>query len=491
VSNEETGPRKDATRGSLEAKPVEGLRRNTIGTFRLLWMAMGELSIAADAAYLLTGVALLALGATPLSILLGAVFYLFLMNTGYQFSKYVGSAGGYYGFAGTSLGGKAATFQAWNMAFYIPLGLGSFGFLGLASFVTLINPAYSGPQYWVPIAVVAAAIAFVFAYIGLKPSTDYQIIGGLIEVGILIVGSAAIIAASGPSNTLQVFTLKYLPGGVSQLFYSMIYSVVLYFGTVLTVTSLAEETKQPEKSAPKALASAVAVAVTTLVIVSYALTVGWGPANMSSFASSPDPGLILFHKVSYVLYALLIIFTVNSFMGYNVAVTNAAARNFYAFARDRVLFLPSSLKKIHKRHATPNVSAVFVFLVSLVISLIFGAIYGPFMGGLWLLFANGYAAYTEHIVASIGLPFFARRKGVFNVFKHLVFPVVAVGVLLAVMVSTVYPSFPAAPLNSAVYVGIGWVGFSGLMTLVEWKIHPQIVNSSGQFNVLDSEQKNS
>jgi len=156
-----------------------------------------------------------------------------------------------------------------------------------------------------------------------------------------------------------------------------------------------------------------------------------------------------------------------------------------------VLFLPSSLKKIHKRHATPNVSAVFVFLVSLVISLIFGAIYGPFMGGLWLLFANGYAAYTEHIVASIGLPFFARRKGVFNVFKHLVFPVVAVGVLLAVMVSTVYPSFPAAPLNSAVYVGIGWVGFSGLMTLVEWKIHPQIVNSSGQFNVLDSEQKNS
>ncbi len=70
-----------------EIKGYTELRRNSIGVFRLLWQAMGTMSIAADAAYLLTGVALFALGATPLSILLGIVFYLFIMNTGYQFSK--------------------------------------------------------------------------------------------------------------------------------------------------------------------------------------------------------------------------------------------------------------------------------------------------------------------------------------------------------------------------------------------------------------------
>jgi hypothetical protein len=51
-----------------------GLRRDSIGTFRLVWQAMGTMSIAADAAYLLTGVTLFASGATPLSILLGILF---------------------------------------------------------------------------------------------------------------------------------------------------------------------------------------------------------------------------------------------------------------------------------------------------------------------------------------------------------------------------------------------------------------------------------
>ena len=69
-----------------EMKGFTELRGNSIGVFRLLWQAMGTMSIAADAAYLLTGVALFALGATPLSILLGVVFYLFIMNTGYQCS---------------------------------------------------------------------------------------------------------------------------------------------------------------------------------------------------------------------------------------------------------------------------------------------------------------------------------------------------------------------------------------------------------------------
>lgn len=91
----------------------DSLPRGVIGQFRLVWQAMGALSIAADAAYLLTGVALFALGATPpLSILLGVIFYLFIMNTGYQFSKFVSSAGSYYKFAALSLGGTVGTFQA-------------------------------------------------------------------------------------------------------------------------------------------------------------------------------------------------------------------------------------------------------------------------------------------------------------------------------------------------------------------------------------------
>ena len=460
------------------------LPRNSIGAFRLVWQAMGTMSIAADAAYLLTGVALFALGATPLSILLGIVFYVFIMNTGYQFSKYISSSGSYFSFTGNSLGGKMATFQAWNMIFYGTLGYSGFGFLGLAAFITLINPSYSGLMFWLPIAIAAALVAFIFTWFGIKVSTEYQIIGGLIEVIILVVGSLFIIINAGSSNTIYVFTTRFLPGGIPQIFYSMIYSVVLFFGSTLSITALAEETREPGKAVGRALISTVVVAGSTLLLVSYAFTVGWGPSLMGSFAGQPDPGLMLFRKISYILFGLLIIFTVNSFMGYNVSVSNANSRIFYRFARDGILFLPRSIGKVHTRYGSPHISAFFVFLLSLIPAIVFGLIYGPETGGLVMLFANAYSAYTEHIIASVGLPLFARKRGEFRLFQHLIFPAIAIGVLGAVIFFSLYPAPPPYPYDIAAFVGIGWIPLSGILTLVEWKIHPERVRISGQHNMV-------
>jgi len=426
-----------------------------------------------------------ALGATPLSVILGIVFYLFIMNTGYQFSKYISSAGSYYSFTGNSLGGIVATYQAWNMIFYMLLGYSGFGFLGLASFITLINPAFSGLIYWLPIAIAAATIAFLFTWYGIKVSTSYQILGGLIEVAVLLVGSVLITVKAGPSNTLLVFTTKYLPGGLPQLFYSMIYSVVLFFGTTLTVTSLAEEAKQPRKTIRKALINTVIVAGATLVLVSYAFTVGWGPSKMGSFASSPDPGLILFREANYILYILLAAVTINSFMGYNVAVSNSVSRVVYRFAKDGILFLPKSFGKVHKKHGSPHIAALFVFLSSLGIAIIFGILYGPLVGGLLMLYANAYSAYLEHIIASIGLPFFTKRIKDFKPIQHAVFPAIATGVLVAIMFFSFYPAPPPYPFNIAAYVGVSWLLISGILTYVEWKLHPERVKKAGQHNIVE------
>ena len=465
-----------------EIKGYTELRRNSIGVFRLLWQAMGTMSIAADAAYLLTGVALFALGATPLSILLGIVFYLFIMNTGYQFSKYVSSSGSYYSFTGNSLGGKVATFQGWNMIFYSTLGYSGFGFLGLAAFITLINPVYSGLIYWLPIVIAAALVAFLFTWFGIRVSTEYQIIGGLIEVIILIVGSSLIILRAGPANTLLVFTTRFLPGGVPQLFYSMIYSVVLFFGTTLSITSLAEETREPTKAVGRALVSTVVVAGGTLLLVAYAFTVGYGPTLMGSFAAQADPGLVLFKDVSYILFILLIVFTINSFMGYNVSVSNGNARIYYRFAKDKIIFLPEAIGKVHRKIGSPAMSALFVFLLSLIPAIIFGLVYGPEAGGLLMLYANAYSAYTEHIIASVGLPFYMKKRRDFKLLQHLVFPALAIGVLGAVIFFSLYPAPPAYPYNLAAYIGIGWIPISALMTFVEWKIHPERIRNAGQHN---------
>jgi len=230
------------------SKHVLSLPRGILGEFRLVWQAIGVMSIAADAAYLITGAAYFALGSLPLSIILGIVFYLFIMNTGYQFSRFISSAGSYYKFVAVSLGGHMGVFQAWNMAFYIIIGYASFGFLGLASFLLLTNLSYSIIKYWPLVVIAVGTISFLFTYFGIKVSTDYQILGGLLEIGTLLVGAIALIMMSGHSNTMLVFTTYFIKNNVYRLFQSMVYSVVLFFGTALAVTSLAEEAKQPEKS---------------------------------------------------------------------------------------------------------------------------------------------------------------------------------------------------------------------------------------------------
>ncbi|MEM0139970.1 MAG: APC family permease [Ferroplasma sp.] len=459
------------------------LKKNSLGTIRLIWQAMGTLSVAADAAYLLTGVVEFALGATPLAIALGLLAYLFIMNTGYQFSKHVNSAGSYYTFAGKGLGGIAGTFQAWNMAFYGVIGYGSFGFLGLAAFITLIDPTYSGILFWLPVAFLAALISFLFTHRGMKISTDYQIAGGIIEVAVLIIGSALIIVNAGKFNTLAVFTTKYI-NGVSQLLFAMIYSMILYFGTTVSITAMGEEAVSPEKTIKKALIGTVILSGITLIIVAYAFTIGWGPTAMASFATSHDPGVILFRRLNPVIYILLILVTVNSFMGYNISVSNADSRIFYSFARDGILFLPESIAKVHKKYKTPSNAALVIFIMSFLVAVFFGVMYGPVAGGLLMLLINAYAAYVEHIIASISLPVMMRRIGKFKLLEHLVIPVIGIVILLIIMVGTL-ASPGKYPDNIAVYIGVSWIPIAALLTFIEYKIHPENVKKAAVMSIED------
>lgn len=460
---------------------TEHLKRNSLGGFRLVWQAMGTLSVAADAAYLLTGVVEYALGATPLALVLGVFAYLFIMNTGYQFSKHVNSAGSYYTFAGKGLGGIAGTFQAWNMAFYGLIGYGSFGFLGLAAFITLLDPTYKGIIFWLPVAFFAALISFIFTHRGMKISTDYQIAGGVIEVAVLLIGSALIIINAGRLNTLAVFGTKYV-SGISQLLFAMIYSMILYFGTTVSITAMGEEAVTPQKTIKKALIGTVILSGITLIIVSYAFTIGWGPSAMASFAGSNDPGVILFRKLNPVIYILLILVTVNSFMGYNISVSNADSRIFYSFARDGILFLPKSIAKIHKKYKTPSNAALVIFGMSFVIAVIFGVLFGPVQGGLMMLLINAYAAYTEHIVASVSLPFMMKRIGKLKVMEHLIIPIIGILILVIIMAGTLI-SPEKYPDNLAVYIGISWIPIAGIMTLIEYKIHPDKVRNAAKMSI--------
>ncbi len=118
---------------------VDNLRKNILGTNRLIWQGWGMTAPAADIAYLLGGIALVALGATPLSILIGFLIYLAILNTSYRFSKKYVSAGSDFTYVGKSIGGFMATFEGWNLFFGTMFAYAGFGMLGLAGFFDIFD----------------------------------------------------------------------------------------------------------------------------------------------------------------------------------------------------------------------------------------------------------------------------------------------------------------------------------------------------------------
>ncbi len=103
-----------------------------------------------------------------------------------------------------------------------------------------------------------------------------------------------------------------------------------------------------------------------LVLPAYALTAGWGVAHMPSYARSPDPGLIVYRRyLGTAGWALLVLFTVDSYLTYMVAKVNAVTRIWLSAGRDGILFRP--LARVHPRFHASHLLVAFLFAVVVVV----------------------------------------------------------------------------------------------------------------------------
>ena len=114
----------------------------------------------------------------------------------------------------------------------------------------------------------------------------------------------------------------------------------------------------------------------------------------------------------------------------------ATARILYSMGRDRLL--PSALSRVHSRYKTPYISTLLVSLVSIVVGL-------AFMTNLALLTSIvTIGALTAFMILNIStLYYFVIKKKSYNVFLHILSPLLGVGV-----------------------VGYIWSGFEGYTILI-------------------------
>jgi amino acid transporter len=472
------------------------LKRNAVGTLQGVFQSFSFVGPAADVAILLLGTVLFAGISTPLAIIFAWLIYGLWMITPYEFSKHKSNAGSYYAYSASSTRkgslGPLALFSWMGENFSGQ----SFGILGLAAFLFAISTTISGiPYIWVLFAVIITAYMFILPFLGIRISLNYVAITGLIELLILVVGAILIIFEVGPANSFTPFTIP--AGTVSAVFFGIVFSIVDFTG-LGTVTTISEEIKDSKKRVKKALIISWLLSGLALIPASYALTVGWISriGAISTYASAPDPGLIVFERfLGPIGFALLAIFTVNSYFSYGVAKTNAVSRIWYSAARDGIIF-PRWVSRLHPKYRTPANAMSLWLGISFILDMVLGVFLGPVNAALVLLTMAGIYIICVHIIANTALTFFShtqlRKSGQSSMLLHYIAPSIAsvIGAVVIIFsVQSTYSSYVALPNTIdlaylvAVVVSLVWVVvFGPIISLYYMRAKPEVAARAGTYD---------
>ncbi|MFX4301886.1 APC family permease [Alicyclobacillus tolerans] len=440
------------------------LDRSAVGFWQLAYQSISLVSPAGAMAATMTGAAVYAQGALPLTYIIGFIAAAFSINTTVQFSRKLASAGGFYAYASHGVGPRYGILTGWLfiLSYFTVVTNGSL-FAGAVFIPGLIQLLFHivMPQ-WIGYLITLGFIGFTyyFAWAGIKPSLKYSLSTGTLEIIYLLVIGIGLIIVAGSHNTGTVFITPHLAkNGWSGVGIGMILALFSMSGSSGAV-ALGEETQSPQRTITRAVLTSFAFVGVLFVLLAYAQTVSWGPDKMTSFANASVPGVELVMDHFGIIWAVILaLFVINSFLAGALAPANSAVRMLYAYARDGVIF-PSSFSRIHQRNRSPYVAVHWMMLVATLVTIVFAAIFGPFNGFLVMVTISSVALYVGHLLANLAVTMYYLRLREFRLIWHGIIPSLAsILVLFGIyftLVPMVYPVI-LAPIVTLVWLILGWI----------------------------------
>lgn len=294
---------------------------------------------------------------TPGMFLIAALT-LALFSVGYTRAiPYVRNAGAFYAYITRGLGRPVGLVAAYTaMVCYTALSAATCGALAFfaADTADRLLGISLGWQVW---AAVAIALTAVLGFRRITLTARVLGVALLCEVAVLLVLDVAILFDRGlGAFSLEVFAPSNVFGGVVGV--AVIYAFSSFLGFEGTAI-YAEEAAEPRRTIPRATYAAVAVVGVFYVLTTWALLAGAG-VDQAAATAAEDPGGFVFalsdRFIGSASTDVLNVLIVTSSFAAVLAFHNAAARYFYALARDG--FLPAPLARTHPRHQSPYVAGL-------------------------------------------------------------------------------------------------------------------------------------
>ena len=396
--------------------------------------------------------------ALPLSFLLAFIACLLVGNTVVQFTRRLPSAGSFYTFNSKGLGPGAGFFTGWLLWIgYAILAPGLFSAFGAFVHDYVVATFRADIPWWI-FSLFAMAIVLGLSVRSIKASVQLDLALLAIEMVIFIVLAVFAIALGGSGNTAAVFLPSSSPTGVSGVGLGVVFGILSFIGFDSAAT-LGEETRNPRRSIPLAIAGALGAVGVFYVFAMYALTAGSrlnDPSKLGAFLKDANPFVTLGHSVTPWLLQPIQLAAIAGIFSCLLAIHNTTVRVMFSMGRDHVL--PSSLGRVHPRWFSPFRAILAQTSFTVVVGLGAGAWLGPGATGAYgFTGAIGTVAIViVYLAANVSLIRYFWRDAERKIFTHVVVPVLGVLALAYPLYSVVVPGQPF-PYNFVPWIVLVWI----------------------------------
>lgn len=388
--------------------------------------------------------------AAPLTIVAAGLAVLFLAFIVAEFTRIEPSAGSFITYVETSLGPKAGVVTALLIAVGFTVAIaGVFTMSGGMISMTLEHYAGWHPS-WVPIAVVMTVGAVALTLRGASLSTTAVGIVLVVQVSVMVV--TCIVVLVDPSTRLSSapFSWSHLTRGLAGLSAGFPLALYMFIGWE-NAAALAEETRRPRRTIPRALYISVAISIALFVLFAYATIAGFHYHTATiGRASVPFLQIADHYLGSAALFAWLA--GIASVLCTLVAAANAQARMLFDGGRSGLL--PARLGQSRPPGETPVNALIAMAVIGLGIVLIW-----------WLCHVTGLVSgstdpvnlYAEsstmgtililivYVLTAFSLPVFVwrRHRQAFSLLRHVAMPLLAAATLVLPLVELFQPGQPS------------------------------------------------
>ncbi|EKM99632.1 MULTISPECIES: APC family permease [Acidocella] len=463
----------------------ERLKRDSLGLSQIIASTLANI---APAMSFFFGFGLIASGAgvgAPLTILVAMVVILFLTNTLAQFSRYRPSTGSFVTFIGMAFGPWAGA----AASIFVVVG-----YCIAAASVVVISGGWAAQTLqtflginipWQVLAIIATAIVGVLVSRGISLSTTWAAIFFYFELILLVVGAVIMLVVNRGSISMAPFTIAAVTGGWKGIGLGFPLAIYLFIGWENSAM-LAEETTNPRRNVPRALIVGTLSIGILYMFLSFATETAFHN-DVKAITNSSLPFVDAFKASAAGILIIAYLAGVTSIFSSLIGLTNAQARILFSSAREGLL--PPFFGKIHPQHRTPHAAMWTYIVVALVIVLGFGTFYNidpvTLFGDTGTL--GTIPVVVTYLLTNLALPVYMLRyhREDFNVFTHLIVPVVGTLLMLMPLWGLIEPGQPY-PFNLYPKLALGLLVVSVIYGVLLAKSKPDLVQRIGSY-VADEE----